>query len=721
MTLFSLSGLFVAITTLVLLVILLFYGKTRLHRIWTLFNLTVFAWGIGTFLVGRAATSLQASIGWKIAGTGGLLIAVFFYHTVYILSNLKKKKILFFVYLQAFIFWILMCFTKEGLIFGGWQLVFDSFYYNTATVGYTLMMSTWAVVAVSGHYELSKFIKKSKGIKRTQGLYLLIGFIIGFIGGASILLPAWGIFFYPLGNIGVALYAIIGTYAILKYRLLDIRVFITRAIAFFISYPFFLSVPFIFAYKMQPILYSYMGVHWWLVPAVLIIFFASLSPMAYSQLKIRMEEKLLAEQKRYQKLLLKAASGMATEHDLTKLSKLIVYIVKRSVKVEFVAIFIDDKSDGVYRMKASRNAKATPYKNITFLYEHPVIRYLAKCKEPCVYEELPENIKIALGALSDAALIVPSVIQDELLGFIVLGAKLNKQPYSDDDINVFKILSHQAALAIENSLFMEETKQAQEKIFTAEKLASIGGMADGVAHQIKNRLNQFSVASGELKYEIKDYLAKHPAVTKNNKDLKKTLKYLSKIADSLINNVKRTDGIVKGILNFARVEETSTFFSRFSLKEVVDLSAELLKIKHEIAEAPIEVKLGSSDIIYGVKSQMTEAVYNLMDNAYEATQEKRNLLSKESRDEFTPLIKIKLTHKAKTDLLEISDNGIGMREENKRKVFAPFFTTKSSYKSGTGIGMYVVKRMIEENHKGKVTFTSTYMEGTKFSVEFPKK
>ncbi|MBU1112852.1 MAG: GAF domain-containing protein [Candidatus Omnitrophica bacterium] len=545
--------------------------------------------------------------------------------------------------------------------------------------------------------------------------------VIGFAGGASHFFPAYGIRIYP-SNITIALYALISTYAILKYRLMDVRVFVSRAAAFLISYPIFLSIPFIFAYRMYGVIYPLLGVHWWLVPAVLIIFFASLSPLAYGQLRIRMEERLLSEQKHYQKLLLQAASGMATEHNLNKLAKLIVYIVKRAVKIDFAAIFIDDKSNGVYRMKSFRDhQKISPYENITFLYEHPFIQYLTKHTEPCLYDELPQDIRQSLGALSGAAMIVPSAVQENLLGFVLLGTKLNKQPYSDDDINVFKILSHQAALAIENSLFMEETKMAQEKIFTAEKLASIGGMADGVAHQIKNRLNQFSVASGELKYEIRDYLKKNPQVTKANKDLKKTLDYLVTIADSLITNVKRTDGIVKGILNFARVEETATFFSNFSLKESVDLSAELLRIKHEISEVPLEVDLGSSDSVYGVKSQITEAVYNLMDNAYEALQEKKTLLAKEGRDAFKPLIKVKLSQKASGSRLEISDNGIGMHDENKAKVFAPFFTTKSSYKSGTGIGMYVVKRMVEENHHGKVGFTSVYMEGTKFFVELPKK
>ncbi|MBU1112360.1 MAG: HAMP domain-containing histidine kinase, partial [Candidatus Omnitrophica bacterium] len=60
-------------------------------------------------------------------------------------------------------------------------------------------------------------------------------------------------------------------------------------------------------------------------------------------------------------------------------------------------------------------------------------------------------------------------------------------------------------------------------------------------------------------------------------------------------------------------------------------------------------------------------------------------------------------------------------DEDKKKIFAPFFTTKSSYKSGTGIGIYVVKRIIEESHQGQISFSSEYLQGTTFYIKLPKK
>jgi len=318
-------------------------------------------------------------------------------------------------------------------------------------------------------------------------------------------------------------------------------------------------------------------------------------------------------------------------------------------------------------------------------------------------------------------LIIPLLIEDSLLGFVILGNKLSREPYSQDDMSVFEILAHQAALAIESCLFFEEFKLAQERLFNAEKLASIGGMADGVAHQIKNRLNHFSVASGEMQYEIKDFIEKHPQLVEQSLELKKSLDYLSDIARSLVENVKRTDGVVKGILNYARVEEKETFFSFFSLQEIITLSLELLRIKHEIVDFPLETDIASCDTIYGVKAQIMESVYNILDNSYEAIQEKKRTLSAEEKNTFQARITFKAIQNEHCYHIETSDNGIGIKDEDKHKIFAPFFTTKSSYKSGTGIGMYVVKRIVEENHKGKIVFDSTYLQGTRFIIDLPKK
>ncbi|MDP3042320.1 MAG: ATP-binding protein [Candidatus Omnitrophota bacterium] len=492
---------------------------------------------------------------------------------------------------------------------------------------------------------------------------------------------------------------------------MDIRIAFTRAGIFLVVYTIVLGIPFVVLQRTGS----------GLLATSLAVVVASAGPLIYRFLQVKAESVILAQQHRYQKILLRTAIGMVTEHDLKKLSRLIVYILKNTIRINFSAIFIRDKKNNSYHLEAIRGESNLGKYVESFSEKDPFIGYLKKNREYFFFEEAPEQIKSSSNILFKSKVVIPALIGDELLGFVFLGEKTNGQPYSIEDINVFKILSHQAALAIENCIFFEESKDAQQRMFAAEKLASIGGMADGLAHQIKNRLNLFSLAGGELKLEIKSFLEKHDPLIKSNPELDTTFKYLHELGTSIMDNVKRTDGIIKGILDFAKVEKKENFFTVFSFKETVELSSVLLMLKHEAASLPLNVKIDSQDTIYGVKSQLTEVIYNLLDNACEAIKEKKIQLNAKDLESFSPAIELSLAHTPDRQIIKISDNGMGIKEEDKLKIFAPFFTTKSSYKSGSGIGVYVVKRIIEENHKGKIRFSSTYMEGTSFTIELPKK
>jgi signal transduction histidine kinase len=356
-----------------------------------------------------------------------------------------------------------------------------------------------------------------------------------------------------------------------------------------------------------------------------------------------------------------------------------------------------------------------------FQMSDPLINFIKKNKEPFLYEEIPADVQKSIKFPFKISLVVPSFYDESSLGFMLLGEKTNRKTYSTDDINVFKILSRQTSMSIENCIFVEEFSKAQEKVFAAEKLASIGGLAEGVTHQINNRLNHFSMLAGELKFEVDGYIENNKSQVDSNPDLKKSFEYFTTISTSLIDNVKRTDGILKGILNYARVEAKETMFSNFAAQDVVNLSLDLLKIKHGLTDFPLEVTKDTTDMIYAIKSQMMEAVYNLLDNAYEATLEKASKMTDEEIIKYDPKISLHVTQANDKSILQFSDNGIGIKDADRYKIFAPFFTTKASSKSGAGIGMYVVRRMVEENHKGKIYFVSEYGKGTKITMELPRK
>lgn len=562
-------------------------------------------------------------------------------------------------------------------------------------------------------FTLWKELKKRRGLEKTRLVYFFVGALffsgIGII--TNVFLPMRGdVAFTGIAPLFSFVWVAAVTYAIIRHHLLDIRLAITRAGIFLIVYALFLGLPFWLGAQTQQ----------WFVATSTMLVLAIAGPIVHRALQRKADNILMAQQKRYQRALLKAGKGMLREHNLERLLTLIVRVVKRAVRVDFVAAFIDDKEGEFYNLAALRGIKDMP-KKFTIPYSHPLVEAIKihERKGPIGYEEISLGVKDLSGHA--VHLLVPCYIEDSLLAFLILGEKEDHTLYTQDDIDVFKILSHQASLALENCLFVEETKETQARLFQAEKLASIGGMADGVAHQIKNRLNHFSIASGEAQFEIRDFIKQHKELVENNPDLQKTFAYLNKIAESLITNVKRTNGVIQGILNYARVEEKDTFFSEFSLKESIDVCLELLGIKHEVSDFPLEFEIDGSDVIYGVKAQLVEAFYNILDNCYEAIQDKmKHYMTDDECLAFKPLIHMILAQNGNYSIIGISDNGVGIKDEDKAKIFAPFFTTKSSYKSGSGIGMYVVKRMIEENHNGRITFKSEYMKGTRFVIELPR-
>ena len=716
LNIFKLLCIITAVTGYSLVIFLFKYWKTNsLARILSGVAVMSGSWGvIGSIFSSIPKESYDLALfWWQIGYITPILGEVFYVHFVFKYLRLKKNYLLTSIYLLGFIFIFFDFYKHSQLFLGDLKWVFGQFYcldwIARKNVIWLVYYITFLIILSYAFFLLIKAYRNSKGVQKNQLKYFILGSIIGWLGVELQFLLAFRIYIYPFSVIFMGIYPLIFTYAILKYRLMDIRVAITRVGIFLALYTAVLGLPFYLGYQTNS----------WVLSTSFAATFATIGPLIYRTIQKKAEDLLLAQQRHYQHILLQAAGGMIREHNLNRLLKLIVRIVKKTVKISFAIIFSYDKENKIYKPMSARGYKITSL-DLNFPEDAPIITYMKNNPNPFIPEELPSDLRKCLEEKLKTSfeLFIPSVVEKRVQGFLILGEKLDRSPYSQDDISVFSILSRQAALAIENCLFFEEFKKVQQQLFQAEKLASIGGIADGVAHQIKNRLNHFSLATGELRLAIQEFVKSNYNLA-NNRSIKEFLEYLLKITDSLISNVKRTDSVVRGILQFARTQDKELFFGYFSLEEIINPALELISIKHEVSEIPLEKDL-EIDLIWGIKSQLGEVIYNLLDNAYEATQELALQLFQEEKKEYHPKIKIKAYQELTHYFIIISDNGIGIKEEDKKKIFSPFFTTKSSYKSGSGIGMYVVRRIIEENHNGKIWFESTYMKGTKFYIQLPK-
>ncbi|RKY35216.1 MAG: hypothetical protein DRP69_02310 [Candidatus Duberdicusella sinuisediminis] len=680
-----------------------------------LLNLVTAIWSVGMFIEITSTTKEGAFWTAKIFYFAVFFIPVFYSHFILSLFNLysQYKK---FIYLGYGLGILLSILNFANLVIIDVHPIPDLFINYFAKPGpfYHFFLFIFGIYAFIPNLAIFKHYRALKPYSQNQYKYIFAASLLAFMGGSTSYLPVFNIKFYPYPNFLVSLYPLIIAYAIIKHRLMDIKVAITRAGIFAFVYSLVLGIPFIIGYLTKS----------WILPTAIMFFLATLGPLIYTHLRKKAEDLILAEQKKYQRILLQAAQGMVKVKDLKHLINLMVHIVTKAVRVDKAAVFRLDKEKNLYQLEAYRDREQFK-KEEPLSPDHSLIKHLLATKEPLLLEEIPFIVK---GRLSQEeissffkehnfCLVVPSFTETTLLGFLALGSKPNNQVFTPDDINVFKILAQQASLAIENCQFIEEFQKTQEKIFRADKLATVGAMAEGVSHQMNNRLQVFAAIAGDLKDLVASTLKNNPNLEGK---LKEDLQYCLKSLEKMEKNVTHSAQVIRGILNYARTEKDSSF--RFlDIKEVIDIAVDLLGVKHNLKGFKLQIKASLNlPKVYGSNAQLSEAIFNLIDNAYEAIEDKETYYEvKDIPDQIEKQIIIEIEPLKNSLLIKIKDTGIGIKEENKPKIFVPFYTTKSSAKSGTGLGMYVVKRIIEENHKGKIWFESKYLQGTTFYVELP--
>jgi len=527
-------------------------------------------------------------------------------------------------------------------------------------------------------------------------------------------LSNYGFEFYPIGVIFILIYLFVQAIAIIKYRLLDVKVAVTRLGIFLSVYTLVLGIPFWIGFKL-------LNSGTWLIPITLMGFFATAGPFIYLYIQKRAEDRLLQEQRRYQTTLRQASAGMGRIKDLKKLLNLIVYIVTRAVHLEHALVYVNDKAKNQFVLGAfKRRTKQANFLTV-IPYNCPLVECLIESSGPVVYEEVkqrtqdytdPKLMAIEkMVAQMEGAIVFPILIEKNLLAIVVLGKKKSGQLYGEDDLSVFSILANQAALAIENAQFYENMKKTQEQLFQAEKMATIGTMADGLSHQINNRFHALGFIAGDALDTVQ--------MNKNEQmsdKLKGVMADLEKALKRVQENVVQGGEVVQGLLRYTRKGDEG--FTAVDFDKAFKFALEMTQFKIKTQELKVVRSYDPAAIpkIKGNATQLQEVFFNLIDNGYDAMMQRKN---EKKEPGYQPTLTIRIEQLDGEVEIVFEDNGIGVKEEDMQKLFTPFFTTKLSSKKGTGLGLYVIKKVIEDNHKGKVEMSSRYMVGTQMKLRLP--
>lgn len=576
----------------------------------------------------------------------------------------------------------------------------------------------------------------STGLRKIQLSYIFLAHLLAATAGVDYFLAVFRIVDHvPVDDYILVLYFLFFGYAIARYRLMDINVVITRTAVFTVVYALLLGLPLGGAVTWQPELERALGPKWWVWAWLGGAGLTTVAHYVNLYWQRRAEARLLKEQRRYQNTLLRASQGMTQIRELKRLLNLIVYIITKAVKLTHAAVFLENTHEGgAFVLSAARNRQWIESSN-RVSSDDQLIELLRHAREPLVREELASEVggeptrdaptfrkarAVKQMEALNASVVVPSFRENHLIGFVVLGEKQRGQIFTTEDLVVFSTLANQAAVAIENARFYEEEKQRQAALFHAATLASLGTMASSMGHQVNNRFNVVSVVSSSQKYKLKQLLengASDPA------KLRQALQECHEQFASLEEEAIRGGKIVASIRKLAR---PSTEGHRpLQLTEAIKAGVDVVQHKIKLDQVDFEVNVPEDlPLIEGDLSQMGECFLNFVDNAYDAIKTREQLinegkLSYTGTKPYRGMIQITAALKdPDTVWLDVADTGIGLEPEQVSKLFVPFYTTKATAEKGTGLGLYVIKKIIEA-HRGTITLHSTYGQGTVFTIELP--
>ncbi len=444
-------------------------------------------WAAGLFNTATSVTAANAFMWMKFLFVSASFVPAFYFRFIVRLMSLEKKyKSL--VWLGYFLSFAFAASIMSKLVLRGVIFKYSAFWpepgkFLPINIFYFLAFPMLAhIIALKNKMVLTYLAEK-------QLKLISIAAILGFGGGLSTLLPAYGIFAPRLESIAVFLipfscaFIALATYTA---RLMDIELLRRRAFIFSLLYSSIVGVFVSLVFVVQNFLLQKYEINKFIFP-VIALFVITIFIRPAEQVLIRITDKFLFQRKyNYRKMLEQASKGMLFVTKKEKLIKLIARVLAKQMRVTIAAVYLHDKDSGAYKCMDSRSyRKQEAQKEIKA--ESAFVEWLKEKKSPLLRDDIInwlqketlfphkvvlkrtlEQLRVTMHMLN-ATICIPAFMRTDLIGFLILGDKLSGDSYAKDDVALLSTLANSAAIAIENSQMYDELTTRIQKIIELYK------------------------------------------------------------------------------------------------------------------------------------------------------------------------------------------------------------------------------------------------------------
>ena len=614
-----------------------------------------------------------------------------------------KKSFVVMNYLVSLLVYVLAITTDKLILPHQMRKYFWGYYpiYTFWMAPYLIFFLAQFIISTRGLYSAYSFEKIP--IKKIQKRMVFIALLIAVSASADFLPKFFWLAMYPYGYISMFIYISLVAYSIVRYKAFDIETVIHKTIMWLVTFSFIIIPIFLFYKWIFPQIRESNALQAWFWSLSLL-----LAAFYLRAIQPKIDHLFQRRRSNLEEIAHRFAEDLVQLKGLSQLIPRLEDVISETLYSQQVSIFIYDEKTGTYKLK-NRLKKSDAIAELKA--DNAFLIWLSK-NNKLAYKEFAD-IDPAYALMKEKAedyfnttgstVVIPLVLNEKLLGIINLGRKSNFRPYSAMDFYFLNTLKNQSAIAISNSLLYEnmedqvrqrtkELLQAQKQLIQVEKLATVGTLAGGVAHEINNPLTAI-LTNVQMLLALGNTL---------DADSQESLQLIEEAT-------KRCRTIVQKLMTYAKKPLEPAELTKINLLNVVNNVVTFLGYQLEQENIKL-VSEGQEDKywVIGDKNELEQVLTNLILNAKDAM----NNIKKGGA------VYITVSRAQDWIILEVRDEGCGIPQEIISKIFDPFFSTKDVGK-GTGLGLSICQSIIEK-HNGLISVHSEVNKGSVFTVKLPK-